>query len=63
MATSKDWQVIQATTLYKLLKLKKKSKNGVIDVSDLDEAIGEIQASMSESEIAQVEAQIEKFIK
>ena len=63
MVTSKDWQVLQSTMLYKLLKLQKKSVNGVISLADLNEAIGEIRAAMSDSEIKQVEKQIEQFVK
>ena len=53
---------MQSTMLYKLLKLQKKSVNGAINATDLNEAIGEIRASMSESEITQVEKQIEQYI-
>ena len=62
MATSKDWQVIQSATLYKLMKLEKKNANGVVPVKEIREIIGEIQASMTDDEIAQVEDKINKFV-
>ena len=63
MATNKDWQVMQATTLYKLMRLRKRNSNGVITINDLDELIGEIRSAMTEDEIKQVEAQVDKYIK
>ena len=63
MATSKDRQVIQATTLYKLLKLEKKSTDNTVSVNDLREIIGEIQSSMTKDEIAQVKEQVEQYVK
>ena len=62
MATHKDWQVIQASTLYKLKRLLKKNANGTIPLSEVKEIIGEIQASMTKEEIAQVDEQIEQFV-
>ena len=63
MATSKDWQVMQSSTLYKLKRLVKKNKNGPIPVDEVEEIIGEIQASMTEDEIAQVDKQVDMFVK
>ena len=63
MATNKDWQVFQNNILFKLRMLQKKTDNGTIRKEDFDIAIGEIQSSMSEEEIAQVEKQIAKYVK
>ena len=63
MATSKDWQVMQSSTLYKLMRLVKKNTGGSIPVDDVKEIIGEIRASMTKEEIAQVEEQVDEFVK
>ena len=62
MATSKDWQVMQSTMLFKLLRTQKKSIDGTISAADLNEIIGELTASMSEEEIAHVEAKVAKYV-
>ena len=62
MATSKDWHVLLAAILYKLMKLEKKNVNGSVPVKEIREIIGEIQASMTDEEIAQVEDKIKKFV-
>ena len=61
MATSKDWQVMQSTMLYKLLMAKKKSKDGTVSAKTLNEVIGEIEASMSEEDVKHVEAKVAKY--
>lgn len=61
MATNKDWQIIQATTLYRLLRLREGNVNGMVSVRDLNDIIGEIESSMTEEEISQVEKKIEKY--
>ena len=61
MATNKDWQIIQATTLYRLLRLREGNVNGMVSVRDLNDIIGEIESSMTEEEIAQVENKIDKY--
>ena len=62
MATHKDWHVIQSATLYKLKRLVKKYANSAVPLSEVREIIGEIQASMTKEEIAQVDEQIEQFV-
>ena len=63
MATHKDGQVMQATMLYKLLKLLYRSENETLSTADLRDIIGELVASMSEDEVAHVEAQVKKYSK
>ena len=58
MATNKDWQVLQSTMLYKLLKLQSKDDSELIKKTDLNDLVGEIKAAMSKEEIAHVEEQV-----
>ena len=57
MATGK----LQANMLYKLLKLKKKSVDGNLNISDLNDIIGELAATMSPEEVERVKEVVEEF--
>jgi hypothetical protein len=53
MATNAELRVVQNTSLFKLLKIKK--DNPTLDIIGLDTAIAELKASMNAEEVAYVE--------